>query len=509
MKISRRDFLKLGTAAAACAYLSPRLLSALDQASVRPNIIILLLDALTARNMSLYGYVRETTPNLARFAGCSTVYHAHSSGGNFTTPGTASMLTGMLPWKHRAFNLGGFIKSDLVRFNPFSLLGAEYYRFLFSQNPWPARLVSQAYADVDQILSANAYSLRRATPVMDRIGKDRGLASIAVEEFLLSLGADTMGSSVLGHVYKESVLSNMVAQEKAHPEYPVGLPEVEGIIIPFRNEDIYAGVANELAKMQAGNNPYFSYFHLFSPHSPYRPHRKYVRLFRDDNYAPPAKPLHPLVAPQPDEVVQRRRIMYDMQVANVDGEFGNLVKRMEADGILDNSYVIITSDHGEMFERGFWGHGGVMMYDPSIHIPLLIHAPGQASRVDVQTPTSNVDVLPTLLSLVGRDVPSELDGQVLPGFSDVYDSDKPVFTMDSSQNPAFASLKKISISMRKGDLKLIATLGYTEADIFELYNLADDPEELQNLFQKDTVTFQRLRDELLSHLADANRPYER
>jgi arylsulfatase A-like enzyme len=368
--------------------------------------------------------------------------------------------------------------------------------------------VSQAYGDVDQILSPNAYSLRHGTLVMDRLGKDRGLASIAVEEFMLSLGADTMGSSVLGHVYKESVLSNMVAQEKAHPEYPVGLPEVEGIVIPYRNEDIFDGVAAELVKLEAGGKPYFSYFHLFSPHSPYRPHRKYVQLFRD-NYAPPAKPPHPLVAPLPDEVIQRRRILYDMQVANVDGEFGRLVERMEADGILDNSYVLITSDHGEMFERGYWGHGGVMMYDPSIHIPLLIHAPGQASRVDIQTPTSNVDLLPTLLSVAGREIPSELDGQILPGFSDEYDQERPIFSMDAAQNPAFAPLKKASISMRKGDFKVIATLGYTDIDTFEFYNLADDPEEMQDLSQNETITFARLRDELLSHLADANLPYAR
>jgi hypothetical protein len=77
------------------------------------------------------------------------------------------------------------------------------------------------------------------------------------------------------------------------------------------------------------------------------------------------------------------------------------------------------------------------------------------------------------------------------------------------QNPAFSLLEKTVISMRKGDLKLIATLGYTTEDRFELYNVRDDPEEMADLFQEDPVISHRLRDELLSHLADINRPYNR
>lgn len=501
--------MKLGSAVAAGALLSPRVFSALEQGSDRPNIVIILFDAMTARNMSLYGYVRETTPQLARFAERSTVYHAHSSAGNFTTPGTASMLTGMFPWKHRAHNQGGMIKADLARFNPFTLLGEEYYRYAFAQNLWPDRLVNQFSSDMDQILSPSAYSLRSGGLFLDKFGKDRALASLALEGFLFSLGADTIGSAALGHVYKESVSAKfLAAQEKLHSEYPIGLPVVEGYVIPYLNEDIFAGVAAELKKLEAETKPFLSYFHLYSPHSPYRPHRKYARLFRDD-YVPPTKPNHPLLTPQSGELVLRRRLGYDIQVANVDGEFGRLVRHMEADGILDSSYVIITSDHGEMFERGFWGHGDVLMYEPNIHIPLLIHAPGQAFRFDIHTPTSNVDLLPTLLSLAGRDAPPELDGQVLPGFADAYDLEKPLFSMYSVEAPAFAPLKKIVVSMRKGDFKLIATLGYAAEDMFELYNLRNDPEEMQDLSKKDTATIQRLRDELLSHLADANRPYER
>ena len=71
----------------------------------RPNILVLLFDTLSARHTSLDGYPRHTTPHLERFAERATVYHAHHASGNFTNPGTASLLTGAYPWKHRSMQL--------------------------------------------------------------------------------------------------------------------------------------------------------------------------------------------------------------------------------------------------------------------------------------------------------------------------------------------------------------------------------------------------------------------
>ena len=104
---------------------------------------------------------------------------------------------------------------------------------------------------------------------------------------------------------------------------------------------------------------------------------------------------------------------YDQQIAHIDALFGKVIAGLEANGILENSYVIATSDHGEMFERGFFGHSGPLLYEPAIRIPLLIHAPGQNARQDVYAPTSNIDVLPTLLSFADKAVPSNLDGSLL------------------------------------------------------------------------------------------------
>src|SRR3974377_2024638 len=109
-QISRRDFLKLTGLLALVNTGLARAISQVGKAArtpAQPNVLSVILDALSARHMSLYGYPRETTPNINRFAERATVFNNHYAGGNFTTTGTASLLTGTLPWTHHAFNLQG------------------------------------------------------------------------------------------------------------------------------------------------------------------------------------------------------------------------------------------------------------------------------------------------------------------------------------------------------------------------------------------------------------------
>lgn len=206
----------------------------------------------------------------------------------------------------------------------------------------------------------------------------------------------------------------------------------------------------------------------------------------------------------------RKRTAYDRQIAQVDAEFGKLVDQLDARGVLNDSYLIVTSDHGEMFERGFSGHGGRLMYEPLLRIPLLIHAPGQTARVDVDLPTSNVDILPTILSIAGKEIPGHLEGQVLPGFGGEGSEARPIFSMAAWQNSAFLPLTKAAFALRKGAYKLIVHLGYGGEDgIYELYDVENDPEELRELSKAEPSVFSALKEEFFAHLAEANRPFER
>jgi arylsulfatase A-like enzyme len=507
-QLNRRDFLKLASLFAAGA-VSTLTVRSLQQAEDRRNIIIILFDAMSARHMSLYDYERETTPELSRFAERCTVYNAHYSASNFTTSGVASMLTGMYPWKHRALTQGGIVRRDAIPYNPYTLLGSDYHRLMFSQNFWPDRLVSQYYDQVDDFLPQTAYSMRGNTLVKSWVGKDRLLASIAFDEFLFPAQTDRPGSAFLNYFYKSRV-SHSIETQKIQPGYPNGVPEVEGYAV-YLNEQIYKGVLREIVNLQ-DQHPFFAYFHLFSPHSPYKPGGKFSRLFRNDGFSIPSKEVVPPFASlygESEESLLRKRAAYDRQIAQVDSEFGKLIEELDASGALDNSYLIVTSDHGEMFERGFSGHGGRLMYEPVLRIPLLIHAPQQTARADVNLPTSNVDILPTLLSIAGKEIPEAVEGQVLAGFGGPKNRERPIFSMAAWQNSAFQPLTKAAFAMRKGGYKLIAYLGYGgDNGIYELYDLQNDPEEIHELSMDEPAIFSSMKEEFLSHLAEANRPFE-
>ena len=84
-----------------------------------------------------------------------------------------------------------------------------------------------------------------------------------------------------------------------------------------------------------------------------------------------------------------------------------------------------------MFERGELGHFTPLIFDPLIHIPLVVSQPGQKGRQDIRTLTSNVDLLPTLAHLANLPAPSWAEGEILPGLGGVENPDRSIFTIDA------------------------------------------------------------------------------
>src|SRR5215216_5545362 len=116
-RLNRRDFLKLAGLLPLSLSAAPslRVLEKFAAAQETPkNVIVVIFDAWSAYDISLYGYARQTTPTIDRLANRAVVYHNHFSAGNFTTPGTASLLTGVLPWTHRALNLNSKVTDPYV-----------------------------------------------------------------------------------------------------------------------------------------------------------------------------------------------------------------------------------------------------------------------------------------------------------------------------------------------------------------------------------------------------------
>jgi arylsulfatase A-like enzyme len=291
-----------------------------------------------------------------------------------------------------------------------------------------------------------------------------------------------------------------------NPDYPNGPPRTSNYSLFFELKTVFDGVLETLKN--PAPRPRVSYYHLWAPHGPYRPIPKFANTFID-NWKPIVKPMHRFGFDTFPSDLRTRRSHYDEYIANVDDEFGRLLDFMEKDGFLENNYVMVTSDHGEMFERGVDGHITPLLYDPVVHSPLIISSPGQTSQVNITTPTNSVDILPTLLHLMGKSIPAWCEGQILPGLGGVDDPNRVTFTVEAKSNPAFAPLKTATIAMRKGPYKLIYYTGYEASDAFELYDHSSDFEEMEDLYPQQLAIAKTLREELLDKLAEVNRNFRR
>ncbi len=209
----------------------------------------------------------------------------------------------------------------------------------------------------------------------------------------------------------------------------------------YENTSVLEGIGNFIQSSMVRSSPYFGYFHFWSPHDPYSARKDFIGIFPEDLKLQD-KPRHPFSASNlSDQSLQKSRREYDEFIADVDAEFGRVISSLENSGMLQNSYVIVTSDHGELFERGEQGHASALMYAPVTHIPLLIAAPGQPSRSDFHSLTSNLDLLPTLLQIAGREIPSWVEGRLLPGFGGTEDASRSIFPMMAKDNAAFRPVK--------------------------------------------------------------------
>lgn len=498
MSFTRREFLKTALMAAGGA-LQSTLPGHFQGADGSPNVIILVLDCLSARHLSLYGYPRQTAPNLQSFAATANVYHRHYAAGNFTSPGTASLFTGAYPWTHRAFQQAGLIARDRSDQNLFRLLNSSYHKAAFTQNIWADLFLHQFNEYIDTHIKSTSFSLVDDVHYDGFFGQKDALASFRAYDDFLDQDFGLPGSLFFS-VFDElkSYVSQQIRFSGLEEEYPRGIPNFAKYKLYFLLEDVFHGVFNEIKGLQ---NPFVGYFHLWSPHEPYTPHRQFIGRF-DDGWMPPAKPSHPLGQPATMEELGQARREYDEYIANLDAEFAKFYDSLLQTGILENSYLIVTSDHGQLFERGVHGHVTPLLYDPVIHIPLIISAPGQTTRRDFYSPTSCVDVLPTILKITNSDQPASLEGTVLPGFGENENS-KPVFVMEAKKNSAFQPLTTGTFAMFDGDYKLIWYRGYEAfEDTYELYNLKADPEELNNLSISIREMSRRMAEQLKQKLAE-------
>lgn len=506
-QLSRRDFLKLGRLLP-LSLASPQLLRLLstfgsDQ-TARPNVLVVVFDAFSGLNVSISGYPRDTTPNLRRLASRAIVYHNHYAGSNFTTPGTASLLTGTLPWTHRALQAKDEVISPYQERNLFGLFD-DYYRIGYTHNGWANILLEQARQEIDELVPWKALFLGSYDSFLHSLFKnDDDVASVSWTRNVNLRDEGYAYSLMFSHLHG-------VLQDSRDPglkqRFPRGIPSTGDVSSQFLLETAVDWIDSRLARIR---RPFAGYFHLLPPHGPYNTTRQFYNQFREDSLRPIPKPEDVFSDELSYEDLLRRRTDYDEFILYVDRQFGLFYDSLEASGLLENTWVVLTSDHGEMFERGISAHSTEALYEPVVRIPLMIFEPGRERGLDIRTPTSAADVLPTLAHVAGKPIPAWTDGMLLPPFAGV-EPDRSVFVVRAAKNDPYQPLTRASTAMIRDRYKLLYFFGYPEKGIDELvrlYDLQSDPDEMTDLSTSHADITEGMLRELKGQIQKADLPYQ-
>jgi choline-sulfatase len=254
--------------------------------------------------------------------------------------------------------------------------------------------------------------------------------------------------------------------------------------------------------------PFLGYFHFLPPHHPYRTENQFFNAFKEDRVKFPEKPTE-ILARKVYKDQPKTRTEYDEYILYCDQEFGRFYNYLEKSGVLENSWLILTSDHGEMFERGINGHGSKVLYQPVIRVPLIIFEPGRRAGLDVYDYTNAIDVLPTLAHLAGAKAPAWAEGKVLSPFADS-DSGRSIYAVQAVDSDPKKQLTQASIVLVKENYKLHYYFGYPQlpdGETVKMFDIKADPEELADLSIPKKSTADELLAELKTKLQQVNEPY--
>lgn len=243
--------------------------------------------------------------------------------------------------------------------------------------------------------------------------------------------------------------------------------------------NVTAKAIEYLDRFSEDPRPFFLFAHYFDPHYDYREHAKY--RFSDgseESHEIEADDIWELaeMAARGDldeAAVQHLIDNYDSEIAFTDHQIGALLDALKRRGLYDDALIVFLGDHGEMFverpER-LLGHG-MHVYEALVHVPLMIKLPEMKRIGRFELPVSTVDVLPTILDIVGYPAPPASAPRERSLLRIDRATARPVFSQ-TRQNGAFRD------TVLEGDWKLIRD---SVAKTYELYDLSRDEGELEDL----------------------------
>ncbi len=414
-----------------------------------PNVILITLDTVRAANVSLYGYERQTTPNLAEFASTSVVYECAVSHSSWTLPSHQTIFTGRYP-------------SEL-------------------SEKWGATRLQDAHITLAEIVNLIGYRTG---------GVIAGPQCSGVYGF--SQGFD----------YYEDRL----------PIYTPFLSQLVNRLVPNLFSAVgkrRADQNNDFVFRWLERNsslPFFLFINYFDPHLRTNPPFPYRNAF-DGSYGA----IRSFLMSQGDmesDVTEGRRdlsdaekkhwiTLYDCEILFLDSELGRLFGKLKELGVYDNSLIVITSDHGHSYgEHHLAGHGG-WIFEESVKVPLIIRYPGgRLGGTRVPERFGLINLFSLILSELNLPIPETAHSSKRlekEGLCILENGRK-----NTMSEKKFAYQDCDLRAIYRGPYKLVTING----EMAEVYNLERDPGETINLLDKEREEAYTLENILAEILED-------
>lgn len=426
------------------------------------NVILISIDTLRADSMGLYGYKKDTTPNIDKWAKNATVFTNANTAVPMTYPSFVALMTGQNPLTTRITNNS----------------------LLSSPRPWE----QWAYA---LPLSENIKTL-------PKILKEKGYFNIA---FISNPVLDNPSNTGKGFDIYENFSWGGKRTSKASVD----------TALDFLDNN--------------KNKKIFFWIHLLDPHHPYAPpedlkckfNPKYCNLKGTFQSLETERKLYSQKLGKgcngytriPQDKKEIFKMLYDGEIALVDDLVKNILDKLSATGLDKNSIIILYGDHGEGFDHELYFEHGSNVYQSNIRIPLIIKYPlTKTTGVRINRLIQNTDILPTLLDLLGISTKDKVDGI---SFNDVFYGDiLSIFNFNKRKVSYSVNSSMSKFSIISDNYKYIynyRTCSYKNYDK-ELYNLDKDPEEISNLIDSKKEIATKLNKKLMEYLSRYNLPQD-
>jgi arylsulfatase A-like enzyme len=433
------------------------------------------MDAMGTEDASLYGYNRPTTPNLERFAKHNFTFDYCFANSNFTGSSTASIETGKLPWSHRVFQQGGFLRGQAQSQNLAEALHQRgYYTAMIVSNQWAGpfrRRTLESYDAVEYVVPSGI--------------------SGAWFRFTNLIGLNTQ------YTLYGALLKRLTR----------GIVYIDAILWPHRYPAPAPAIfdqARALLQDPHVGQPRFVWTHILPPHDPYLPPPPFSKHFLSTDKVTRAFDLLSLrnsALPKGTSAAELRA-RYDEMVLYADAAVGDYLDWLQRTGRLDHAIVIVSADHGESFEHNWYLHAGPRLYNSLIHVPLLIHLPGHESGSHISQLAQQADLLPTILDLVGESPPSWTDGISLkPALEGKTVPERYIFSMNLESDRVFGSVSRGTVAVIDDEFKYVIRL---DSGYESLYRYKTDPLEEHDLVASEPEVAKRMRDSLFAKLQKVN-----